>query len=147
MIELHNDPISLVLNCQPMACPRPRVSGRFAYMPSSYIKWKKDQKVKIQRQTDMRNIADPVFLVLTFVYMRPKALSRQKDPRERIYKHNRPDIDNLSKSVMDLLQDCKVIKDDSQVVGITASKWYGALTPDKIYEQSQIKIDIYPLKR
>ena len=147
MIELHNDPISLVLNCQPMACPRPRVSGRFAYMPQKYTKWKQDQQIRIKSQLKNLHIEDPVFLSVVFVYKRPKALSRQKDPRKRMYKHNRPDIDNLCKSVMDLLQDCKVIKDDSQIVGLMAQKWYGALLEEKIFEQSKIIIDIYPLKR
>lgn len=147
MIELQNNPISLVLNCQPLACPRPRVSGRFAYMPKNYTKWKKDQKVRIRSQLKKLYIEEPVFLSVVFVYRRPKALSRQKDPRKRIYKHTKPDIDNLTKSVMDLLQDCKVIKDDSQIVGLMAQKWYGALSEDKIFEQSKIIIDIYPLKR
>ena len=147
MIELHNDPISLVLNCQPMACPRPRVAGRFAYMPKNYTKWKQNQKIRIRSHLKKLHIEDPVFLSVVFVYKRPKALSRQKDPRERIYKHTKPDIDNLSKSVMDLLQDCKVIKDDSQIVGLMAQKWYGALSEEKIFEQSKIIIDIYPLKR
>jgi len=86
-----------------------------------------------------------VFIELTFIYQRPKSLFRKKDPAERIFKPTKPDIDNLAKAVLDALQDAKIIKDDSQVVGLTATKWYGAKIEDKKSERNSIKIDIYPI--
>ena len=130
-----------------MACPRPRVSGRFAYMPSTYLRWRKTAKALIRKQCQIRDITEPVFIVMSFVFQRPKTMMRKKDPIKRIIRVTKPDIDNLCKSVMDTLQDCKIIKDDSQVVGITAHKWYGAIIGDKKSERNSIKIDIYPLKR
>ena len=145
-MNLTGECISLTLELKPMACPRPRVAGRFAYMPTSYLNWKNSAKQQIRNQLQIRNITEPMFMQIHFVFQRPQSLMRKKDPEERIWKATKPDIDNLVKSVMDSLQDCKVIKDDSQVVGLIAYKWYGAKRENKKSERNHIKIDIYPIK-
>lgn len=145
MIGLEQDCISIHLDSKPMACPRPRVAKGCAYMPSTYVRWKKEQKAKIRRQNPPKHITSPVIIVMSFVFPRPKSMMRKADPTGRIFKATKPDLDNLCKSVMDVLQDCKVIEDDSQVVGIRADKWYGAMNEDKKSERNHIKIDIYPL--
>lgn len=71
---------------------------------------------------------------------------RKKDKSQRIFKQTKPDIDNLVKAVLDALQDAEVLKDDSLVIGIMASKYFGAKLESKISEQGQIKIDIYALR-
>mgnify|MGYP003131642973 CR=1 FL=1 len=146
-MQMQNQSISIYLDSKPVACPRPRVTSGFAYMPKTYVKWKAEQKFKVMTQTNQRLITSPVALVLSFVFTRPKGMMRKADPTERIFKDTKPDIDNLCKSIMDVLQDCKIIKDDSQVVSVIAQKWYGAIIDKKKSEQNHIKIDIYPLKR
>lgn len=146
MIKLEGERISLTLEIKPMACPRPRVAGKFAYMPTSYLEWKNNAMTQIRNAIKIRHIADPVFLVLSFVYQRPQCYMRKCDPAERMLKGTKPDLDNLCKSVMDALQQCKVIQDDSQIVGLMAHKWYGAKRSDKKSERNHIKIDIYPVK-
>ena len=146
MIKLEGECISLTLELKPMACPRPRVAGRFAYMPNTYLNWKNSAKMQIRNQCKIRNITEPVFIVMSFVYQRPKSYMRKVDPAERILKGSRPDLDNLVKSIMDTLQDCKLLKDDSQVVGLMAHKWYGAKRDNKKSERNHIKIDIYLIK-
>lgn len=146
MIKLEGDCISLNIEIKPMACPRPRVAGRFAYMPNTYLQWKNSVKMQIRNQCKIRNITEPVFIVMSFVYQRPMSYMRKKDPAERMLKGSRPDLDNLIKSVMDTLQDCKLLKDDSQVIGLMAHKWYGAKRGNKKSERNHIKIDIYPIK-
>lgn len=60
---------------------------------------------------------DDLFKVsIQFVYPAPKSA------KESRYKASRPDIDNLSKSVMDGLGRCGVIGDDSRVVKLLAEK-------------------------
>ena len=141
--------ITFLLDIKPMSCPRPRVAGRFAYMPTPYLQWKSRAKSILCRQSKQLSAAPynekMVFIELTFIYQRPKSLFRKKDPAERIFKPTKPDIDNLAKAVLDALQDAKILKDDSQVVGLTATKWYGAKIEDKKSERNCIKIDIYPI--
>lgn len=145
MVGLEQDCISILLESKPMACPRPRVAKGCAYMPSTYVRWKREQKSKIRRQTKQKGITSPVLIVMSFVFKRPQSMMRKADPQGRIFKATKPDIDNLCKSVMDVLQDCRLITDDSQVVGIKADKWYGAMEENKKSERNHIKIDIYPL--
>lgn len=140
-----NERISFDLYLKPMACPRPRVAGRFAYMPSAYIQWKNRCKTFLRQQYKGKTIEKPVFIDITAIYQRPKSLMRKKDPEKRILKTTKPDIDNIVKACLDALQDAKILKDDSQVVGIIAHKWYGSKIEEKKSERSSIKIDIYPI--
>ena len=79
MIKLDGEHISLELDIKPMACPRPRISGRYAYMPSTYTKWKRTAKAIIRRQCQIRDITEPVFIEMSFVFQRPKTMMRKKD--------------------------------------------------------------------
>ena len=140
------DRITLQLELEPMACPRPRVAGKFAYMPTKYLQWKSTAVTFIRQQYKDSQIIGPVYIDISAIFHRPKSLMRKKDPRKRILKTTKPDIDNVVKAVLDALQDAKVLKDDSQVVGIMAFKLYGAMKDDKKTERGNIKIDIYPIK-
>ena len=128
-----------------MACPRPRVSRGCAYMPTPYLQWKKKCKLLMLQQYEGMMIEKPLFINITAVYQRPQRLMRRKDPTDRILKTSKPDLDNIIKACMDTIQDAKIIKDDSQVVGIIAHKWYGSKIEEKKSERSCIKIDIYPI--
>jgi len=137
--------ISMNLEMKAMSCPRPRVAGRYAYMPTNYLQWKNQFKIFVRQQYKGKTIEEPVFIEIQFVFLRPNSLMRKKDPSERILKGTKPDLDNLVKAVLDGLQDAKVLKDDSQVVGLITHKWYGAKREEKKSERSSIKIDIYPV--
>ena len=145
MIEVTSYHVSL----EPVAAPRPRSSffgGRSrSYMPKKYMDWKKEFVRRIIAQGVEEPIDSAVYIRIEFIFQRPKRLMRRKDPREKIYKASSPDIDNLCKSVLDALQDALVIKNDSCVVGLSAMKYYGALTDDKKSEHPHMIIDIYKL--
>lgn len=145
-MNLTGECITLHLETKPMSCPRPRVAGGRAYMPMNYVQWKSGAVTQIRNQIAALNIEDVVFVDISFVYQRPQSLMRKSDPTDRIFKGTKPDLDNITKSVLDALQDAKVIKDDAQVVGIIATKWYGKIRENKKSERNHIKIDIYPLK-
>jgi Holliday junction resolvase RusA-like endonuclease len=135
----------IVLDTEPLATPRPRsvsFGGRArSYMPKKYTAWKAGLVEYIKDNYTIEQIEQPVHLSLVFVYNRPKRLQRKKDTRSRILKCSRPDIDNLCKAAMDVLQDAGVFKDDAIVVSLEAKKFYGAFIEGKV-EQPQIEIKI-----
>lgn len=141
--------LSYRINLEPMSAPRPRSSffgGKArSYMPKRYLDWKKEFVKRLIIQGVEEVIDQPVYISLEFVYSRPKRLMRCKDPKSKIYKDTSPDIDNISKSCLDALQDALVIKNDSLVVGLSAQKFYGELIEPKKSEQSHVLIDIYTL--
>lgn len=104
----------------PMACPRPRATrtGRI-YMPDKYLEYKKEV---VQILEDNLSVSfwtpeesRPMKLICKFIHKRPKRLG--KGPR--VVKTTRPDIDNLLKTILDCLQDAKVIKDDSFIIELS----------------------------
>ena len=68
---------------------------------------------------DTDPLVGPVQVALVFVLERPKTVKRE-------HPTVRPDLDKLSRAVLDGLTTAGVYGDDSQVVGLVASKEYGA---------------------
>ena len=64
---------------------------------------------------------DAVRIDLTFTLRRPKTVSEKKRPMPIV----KPDIDKLSRSVLDAISGV-VFADDAQVTGLTAMKRYGS---------------------
>ena len=106
----------MIIDKEPIACPRPRVtrSGR-VYYPVNYRDWVKDMKSRLQ---DIYIPEGALIVELTFVIKRPKRLKTG----QREYHDKRPDVDNLVKSVLDVLP----IDDDARVVKIIAEKFYAS---------------------
>ena len=112
---------------QPIALPRQRFtrSGR-SYKPAAYVK-RKEADVAILKASHLGSPIDgPIKMVIEFFHQRPKRLMRAKDSPLAIPKATRPDIDNLSKHVLDVLQAAKVIKDDGLVWHLTSIDNYCA---------------------
>ena len=63
---------------------------------------------------------------ITAVFPRPKRLLRKKDPDQRIWHSSKPDIDNVCKSTLDSMVMAGVIRDDTQVVILTAKSVYAS---------------------
>lgn len=134
----------LTLPVQPVACPRPRVTKFGTYYPKTYKKFIAASKVLINEHViefidDNKQLlkAGALSIDYTFIFRRPKALQAKKYSAERILHIKRPDLDNLIKAVNDLLQNTGLIKDDSQICSITASKHYAGKN-----ESSSITIKI-----
>lgn len=69
---------------------------------------------------------EPVSVLITFLFSRPKAhynTKGQLKDKAPFYKSTKPDLDKLCRSTLDGLTNV-LIKDDSQVVTIIASKQY-----------------------
>lgn len=72
---------------------------------------------------------------LVFSFERPKSHFNKGVLKESAPKHERKDVDNLVKFVLDALNK-KVYKDDSQIVKITASKQYSDVAKTDILIKS-----------
>ena len=115
------------LQGQPIALPRQRFTrtGR-SYKPAAYTK-RKEADVFILRSSHLGDAIDgPIKMVIEFFHKRPKRLLRAKDSSNPIPKDKRPDIDNLSKHVLDCMQSANVIKDDGLVWHLTCIDMYCA---------------------
>jgi crossover junction endodeoxyribonuclease RusA len=75
-------------------------------------------------------ITGPVAVALTFVVARPKGhygTGRNADrvkPSAPLYPATKPDIDKTSRAVLDAITASGVWRDDAQVVGLIARKYY-----------------------
>jgi Holliday junction resolvase RusA-like endonuclease len=67
-------------------------------------------------------LTGPASLTLTFFFPRPKGMCWKKRPMPREFKSNKPDWDNLGKSVCDALTGL-LWGDDSQLAKIIVEKW------------------------
>tara|TARA_R110000824_G_scaffold107223_2_gene253277 strand:- start:111 stop:401 length:291 start_codon:yes stop_codon:yes gene_type:complete len=80
-------------------------------------------------------------LEVVAVFPRPKRLLRKKDPEERMWHGSKPDIDNVVKSVADSLVMAGVIRDDTQVVELSARKVYATKSEGPCVEIKLSSID------
>ena len=119
--------LALTITGKPMPCPRPRCTrkGR-VYMPASYQLHKQSLVMDMRRAKILQNWIPsketPLKLTIHFLFKRPVRIKNQDvNP---IPKPTKPDIDNLTKTIMDALQDAEVIIDDRQIVHIDSKKWY-----------------------
>ena len=101
----------MVLNIEPIACPRPRVSRFGTYYPPKYANWKKQASFLLAKMQPSQN------LYMEFIIKRPKRLKKGK----RVLHTKKPDIDNLIQAIFHALP-----FDDACIHTITASKWYAS---------------------
>lgn len=68
-------------------------------------------------------ILTPVGVVIEFRFPMPKSARRTDREMGKVPRPRKPDVDKLSRAILDALTDAGVIADDSQVVVLTATKW------------------------
>ena len=117
----------------PKPQPRPRCVQRggfvSVYNPKSADFWKGMVQDSLNEYAGM-HYEGAIHILLVFYMPRPKShygtgrnANLLKDTAP--YHHTKtPDIDNLTKAVMDAITDIKVWKDDKQVVAVDAEKRY-----------------------
>lgn len=103
-------------------------NGRF-FQPKEITEYKNTLKTLAisQLEVGFKPISTPVIIEYKFAFPFPKGtpkrvLTEYKESGN-IYRAKRPDIDNLQKAINDALNGT-VILDDSQIVGVTAYKFY-----------------------
>ena len=134
--------LSVFLAGEPVACPRPRASspagrgGRARiYMPQRYTRWKRDA-VLILRSRWGHHEPIPMAVAVAVEVVLPRPQRRPSSGLGREYwtaaeDYPAPvggswgDLDNYVKSALDALQEARIIRDDSLVVELTATKQAG----------------------
>lgn len=106
-----------------VAWNRPRMGRHGVYMPPKYVAWKQ-AAVAAVAAARMERHTGPVRLQLTVVVQRPlRPALREGAPREWHVGH--PDVDNVAKGVMDVLQEAGVLVNDKQVVDARLRRVWG----------------------
>jgi len=125
---------------KPQARPRVFVNkGKvFAHSPkTSYFESVKtnayEQRIKTNRQ-----LSGALELNIFFELPYPKSMSKKKRT-ENVFVITRPDIDNYIKAVMDAINNSGLWIDDSQVVGLKASKYYTSGIPKTIIKITELE--------
>ncbi len=99
--------LSFTLGVPPMPCPRPRLTrGGIAYMPKRYTEWRDLAIGDIPTDT---TLSGPIACGLLFVMAPPKTVKRT---------YPRYDIDNYTKSVLDLITKTGAVWDDDDQVTV-----------------------------
>lgn len=110
--------LSFEIPLKPVAAARPRVSKRVVFYPPAYSNYKKAASYFVPR----KKFDGAIEVEMTFYFPIPtKVKKKDRLSFEGAAHTSKPDIDNLVKAVMDLMNG-KVVEDDAQIAKITAVK-------------------------
>ena len=137
--------IKLNIDIKPMAKQSFRTtrSGQ-KYLDPSVIKYRKairNMAIAQMRNQKAEKIEGAVNMNIVYAFRRPQSLSKKErneiDGGKTVPKTTKPDIDNLTKAILDALNGI-VWKDDAQVAQINIQKIWSA--------KDQIEIEIWKTK-
>lgn len=97
----------------PIGKGRPRLSGGRIHTPPKTSRWERDFAF-VAAAFLPKGITGPVRVDIWAVLPRPQSLCRRTDPDGPVWAPARPDVDNITKAVLDALQ--AHWTDDAQVV-------------------------------
>ena len=92
------------------------------YLPANIKAWNESVKLQSKRYAPGSPNLNPIEFHVIFYLKRPKYA------KKRLYPSVKPDIDNLTKGILDPLEGL-FYKNDSQIVVLEASKKYSASEP------------------
>ena len=115
--------------------PRPRGTKRgISYYPKVYNDFKKRGAFELKLQwQDKAPIDKPIEIEIFFLCKKPKSKIRKTTANHRKPRYRaRGDLDNLIKSVLDILQDSAVIENDRLIYSIKAEAWYAGVQEEPL---------------
>ena len=120
--------VSFTVSGEPVAQGRPRFSNRGGFVRAYDPKKSKDAKQHIRyfatqsmRENGNEPLGGPIIMKAQFGIPMPKSQARKRNPRPRMWREKKPDLDNLIKTVKDACSGV-VFLDDNQVVKVVAEK-------------------------
>lgn len=118
--------MNIRLDLEPVACPRPRVTRTgHSYYPKRYTDFKRAATALLNTMS-LHRLTGPVELYGAFVFSIPRSWSKRKQLEMRGTLHvQKPDLDNLVKSVKDVLSGVVYI-DDRQVAMMSFEKYWAS---------------------
>ena len=119
--------MKIVIPIPPVSKGRPRFANGQAYTPSKTKEYEATVQL-LARSKIKRPLTGAVRLSIQFYLPIPKSWSEPKKQAAmagEIVPTVKPDIDNLTKSIMDALNGGIGYNDDKQVVELITAKWYG----------------------
>ena len=118
--------IQFAVDGKPVSSPRPRVTRYGVFYKKDYVAYKR--KIALKAKKEMRGKEPyecPLTLAVEFRFTTPSSWSkkRKEEAIEWGWMPQKPDIDNLLKTVMDACNGI-IWLDDKQVVSVSAFKRY-----------------------
>ena len=124
----------------PVAKGRPRVTKRGAFTPQKTVNYESLVQYTYMAQAEGQKLEGPLRMDIMFFFPIPKSYSKKRREaiRRMLEQHTKkPDIDNCIKSITDALNKF-AYDDDSQVVEISARKYYTEEEPNAVVTIFQI---------
>ena len=90
------------------------------YTPKRTADWERSSALIMKNEWRSAPLDGVCRVDVVAVFPRPKRLMRKKDPQHRVWHSSKPDIDNVCKSALDSMVMAGIIRDDTQVVILTA---------------------------
>ena len=124
----------------PQGSAKAYVRGRRAIVTSDNARlrpWRSTVTAAIA-DTDPEMFTGPVVVDLDFIFPRPASHYGKRGLRGAApdYPAVRPDLDKLCRACLDSLTDAGAVRDDAQVVELSASKTYGEHPGVRVYARS-----------
>jgi Holliday junction resolvase RusA-like endonuclease len=144
---------SLMVDHEPVGKQRPRVrkGGRGVYTPDKTRKY--EQFIQILSRKEMKHgvpLVGPLIVYAVFTFALPKSKKRRAEIEKEGFLHQqKPDIDNLQKSLLDGLELGGVFQSDKQISMISCVKMYDNFPSVRvtIYSKAHIPSYGYPLNK
>jgi len=132
------EPIYFIVPGKPVGKARPRYSRRSKafYTPPETASFENLIKLSFSgKYPDFSAFEGPVAVEVTVLMLMPKSFSKKRRLKAfggRILPTNRPEIDNIVKSILDALEGL-AYRRDSQVVELKARKYYSSESKTVIF--------------
>jgi len=121
---VHDPVVSFKVHGNPVPQGRPRIIKKGQHYgakdPDTSRVYKDRLRLLAHEHRQEPLLEGPLFLRLTFEVLKPKS-ARKRD----VWRHKKPDLDNLVKAVMDAMVGV-MYRDDAQIVGLESYKLYSA---------------------
>ena len=111
------------------------------YTPKRTADWERSSALIMRNEWCSAPLDNICSVSIIAVFPRPKRLLRKKDPEHRLWHSSKPDIDNVCKSVLDSMVMAGVIRDDTQVVLLSAKSVYASKNEGPCVEVRLSSID------